>query len=402
MRHMSIPKPVWHWAFYDFANSSYVLIYQTYLLPIYFSAILIAHGFSLKAWGISNGISTVLGIILAIALGRYSDRHRRLDVFKVLMWLTFFGMLALTAAVAWRENAVFYLFIVTNAFFIATISISDSMLPYLAPNEDAYEYSGFAWGLGYMGGVVSLLVVIVLQQLLPAYSPFLFLSVALFYILFSLYAVSGLKDVTLNEPAVSEVKHYITSKQRALLFFGYWLISESITVIILFFSIFASRELGYSTMRIGLSLLALQIVAFPTTWLGGRLTKTYHTLPLLGLSILCWVVVIILMVTTKNPIAFVLAILLAGTALGNSQSFLRAQYSTLIDPSESGFQFGLYAFISQAAVSVGPIIYGMASDQLQSQKIPLIGLAVLMGLGFICIRHVIHQVHIPRIANING
>lgn len=396
---MSLPKNIWRWAFYDFANSSYVLIFQAFLLPAFFSTVLFAQGYSLSAWGIANGISTAIGILLAIILGKYADKHNRLKIFKWIILTCFAGMATLSLFVGIFTSGVFYLFIFTNCLFIASLSLSDSILPYVSNKNSSYEYSGFAWGFGYLGGIASLIVAVILQKLFSEYSPIVFLSVAIFYLCFSLYALNGLKDTPLNEPKDENKKDIISKKQKISLLIGYWLISESITVIILFFSIFATKELGFSTFKIGISLLFVQLIGFPATWLGGKLTKRFNNVSLLGLSILLWGIVIALMITNPSLVTFALVVFLTGLTIGNSQSFLRAQYSTVINKSESGYQFGIYAFISQAATSFGPIIYGLASDSLGSQKVPMIFLFVLMVIGFVIIWRVMSGVR-PKLETV--
>ena len=388
---MSLPKNVWRWAFYDFANSSYVLIFQAFLLPAFFSTILFAKGYSLSAWGIANGISTAIGILLAVILGKYADKHSRLKVFEWIIYACFVGMATMSFFISVLTDGVFYLFIFTNCLFIASLSLSDSILPYVSDKKSSYEYSGFAWGFGYLGGIASLIVVVILQKVFSEYSPIVFLSVAIFYLCFSLYALNGLKDQQLNLVETKSQNNVLSKKQKTALLIGYWLISESITVIILFFSIFAAKELGFSTFKIGISLLLVQLIGFPATWLGGRLAKRFDSVSLLGLSILLWGMVIGLMITSPTLIAFALVIFLTGLTIGNSQSILRAQYSTIINKSESGYQFGIYSFVSQAATSIGPIIYGLASDSFGSQKVPMLVLFVLMVLGFLTIRNVMKQ-----------
>ncbi len=390
---MSLPKNVWRWAFYDFANSSYVLIFPAFLMPVYFSTVLFAHGYSLGSWGIANGVSTVIGVLLAIVLGKFADKGDRLKVLKFVTLACFAAIVALSVFIGIFVDAVFYTYIFTNALFLACLSLSDSILPHVSDKKNSYEYSGFAWGFGYLGGIASLIVVVVLQKMFSEYSPVVFLSVAAFYLGFSLYALNGLRSTPLNVAEKEDGGVVVTKKQKTLLLTGYWLISESITVIILFFSIFASTELGLSTAMIGASLLLVQVVGFPATWLGGRLAKRFGSVLLLGLCVLIWGVVIALMINSPNMITFALIVFFTGLTIGNSQSFLRAQYSTIIDKGDSGYQFGIYAFISQAATSVGPIVYGLASDSLGSQKIPMVVLFGLMVVGFLLVRVVMKRVN---------
>lgn len=381
---MSLPKPVRSWGFYDFANSSYVLIYQSFLLPVYFSSVLASKGFGLSAWGWANGLSTILGVLLSIVIGNHADKHNRMTAFKWTIVGSFIGMCVLSFAVQYTPEYVFHLYVVTNTLFIITLSLSDSILPYLADLKEAYHYSGFAWGFGYVGGIASLIIVMLLQRLFGEYAPPVFLSVAIFYILFSVYSLYGLRKVKLNEPRIKDqAKLRIEKTKKILLLLGYWLISECITVIVLFYSIYAATELELSSFTIAITLLVVQLIAFPATWFGGRLATSGNSLYWLGISILLWGIVIILLTLNLGTLGLVFIVLFTGLIIGNSQSYLRAQYSTFIDKSESGFQFGLYSIISEAAVFIGPVIYGYASDYLHSQKIPLLVLFGLMLVGYL-------------------
>jgi MFS-type transporter involved in bile tolerance (Atg22 family) len=86
MKHLFKNRLLKFWAYYDFANSSYVLIFQSFLLPVFFVTILQNNfGYSNFSWGLANGISTFLGVILAIFGGQYADKNERIKVFKSMI-----------------------------------------------------------------------------------------------------------------------------------------------------------------------------------------------------------------------------------------------------------------------------------------------------------------------------
>ena len=390
---MSIPKSLRSWAFYDFANSAYILIYSSLLLPLYFSTILIKEGYSLGAWGTANAVATIIGVIISILIGKYADSHCRFKSFKWSIVASFLGMLLLAFAVKYLQSSVYYIFILTQSVFILSLSLSDSILPYIATKKEAYEHSGFAWGFGYLGGITALLIAIPLQKFTgDDYSPIVFLSTAIFYAIFSAYSLSGLKKVKMNEPTPEKKSVILTTAQKWVLFIGYWLISEGVTVILLFFTIYLSKELGFTTAKIGVCILLVQLIGFPATWIGGRLSKRYNTLHLLGITILLWGICIMFLVFNTGLIGLGILILTGAMAVGNSQSYLRAQYSNVIDRSESGYRFGLFTIVSEAAVFVGPIIFGFSSDILHSQRIPFIALYVSMVIGYFLVWKVIRRI----------
>ena len=133
---------------------------------------------------------------------------------------------------------------------------------------------------------------------------------------------------------------------------GYWFISEAITVILLFITIYLTKELAFSNLKVGLTLLFVQLIAFPATWYGGILAKKFDSVKLLGITIIFWGICLFLLISGADFIRLVFIIIFGALALGNSQSYLRAQYSNIIEKSESGFQFGIYSIASEASVFV--------------------------------------------------
>lgn len=389
---MSLPKAVKAWAWYDFANSGYILVFSSFLLPAYFASVLLHYGYPLTTWGLANGLSTALGIILSIIGGKFADSRGKLNVLRATIFLTFIGMAALSFATSMAPTAVFTLFIVTQAFFIFTLSLSDSVLPHLSRTTQAFRYSGFAWGVGYIGGIVSLLIVMVIQGVTSEFSLLAFLGASVFYLLFSLVALNGLRTGIDLPPTDESMPPTISRQQKIRFLLGFWVISEVITVFILFFSLYCSKELGLTSTQIGYFLLLIQLVALPATIIGGKLavdqTKTFL---IFKLSIACFIVSFLLLLLPASLLTLVLVAILGGLAVGNSQSILRAQYARVVDPKKSGAEFGVYSFVSQAAVVIGPILYGWSSDALQSQRLPLIALTVAMCVGFLIIAPVMKK-----------
>jgi len=379
------------WAWYDFANSSYVLVYQAYLLPVYFVTRL-PHASALLSWGLVNAISTALGVLLSVLIGMRADRARRLEHLRAFVWLSFLGMIAVSACVALAPSYVPLTYTLANTAFIVTLSLSDSMLPFLSNNRgEALRASGYAWGFGYVGGILAMPIVFAAQRVWGDYSAAAFGSVALFYIVFSNYSFRGLQTAALNAEVDKSAAPPITTSQRVMLLVGVWLISEAITVIILFFSTYASAELKLSTTIVGAMLLGVQLIGWPSTIFGGRLGTRYNDLNLLGVSIALWVAVLVILLSHPSMAALAVVVVLTGLVIGNSQSYLRAQYSDVVFRWHSGRDYGIYAIASEVSVIIGPVLYGWGSDRLGSQRIPLMTLAAAMLVGYVVVRQILRR-----------
>jgi UMF1 family MFS transporter len=384
------------WAWYDFANSSYALIFQSFLLPVFFAKVLEAHGYQLAAWGFVNGLSTLIGVILAIAAGTYADNNERLKIFAGLIFGTFAFMGLLSWAVSSAVEYVPGLFVVVNALFIASVSVSDSILPFISTDTNkTIANSGYATGFGYLGGLLCLFMVLGLQELLGDYSSWVFFSVAVFYVLCSGYSLHGLKRASLNVRGEEKttLADYIEVKSIGGLFLGFWLITEAITVTVLFYSIYASTELKLSSSDIAYTLVFIQSIAFFATWFAGQLptasgSKIWRDpVSLLGVSILIWIVLILYLslgVRTLGELYIVAG--LGGLVVGNTPSLVRSLYAVTIDKRIAGRSFGIYSVTTKAATLIGTMAYGYAADILGSQRIPMLFVAAGMVLGFVVVK----------------
>lgn len=384
------------WAWYDFANSSYVLIFQSFLLPVFFSEVLQAQGVGLSSWGLVNGISTFLGVALALIVGDYSDRNERLRVLNRLIVLAFVGMSVLSWAITSAQSFVPYLFILTNAFFIASTSISDSILAFIADSKNStIKASGFGWGFGYIGGIICLLIVLVVQKVFGDYSFLAFFSVAIFYAVFSYVCVSQLKGLDLNKGegnTTGDTTRRIVPRNSKILLVGFWLIAESITVTILFYSIYASSELKIKSQDIAVTLLIIQFVGFFATWLGGSLPQISKRAVLqqptflLGVTIVIWVVLIAyLSLFARSLVDLYIVAIMTGLVIGNTQSFIRSIYALSIERQHAGRQFGIFAVITQAAALVGTWAYGAAAEAY-GQRMPMLFIAAAMIVGYLLVK----------------
>ncbi|MDA8553227.1 MFS transporter [Alphaproteobacteria bacterium] len=181
-------RALWSWALYDFANSAFTTIVITFIFAIYFADVLVCSAewagclsadaeaqMSLAErlgdtrgqalWGYSQTFITLLVAVLAPVFGAIADLGGRRKP-----WIFTFSMICIVATVGlffMRPDPMFIipailLVAVANAGFELGIVFNSSMLPDLVEKEKVGRWSGLAWGLGYFGGLVSLVVCLVL------------------------------------------------------------------------------------------------------------------------------------------------------------------------------------------------------------------------------------------------
>ena len=159
-------RAVLAWCLYDWANSSYPTVIVTFVFAAYFTTTLSADPEAgTGRWGGALAISGLVVAVLAPVLGALADQGGRRKP-----WIGGFTVIAVVCAAAlWLVEpdptfALLALVLVAtgNAAFEFAQVFYNSMLPDLAPRGRVGRLSGWAWGLGYAGGLACLGLALVL------------------------------------------------------------------------------------------------------------------------------------------------------------------------------------------------------------------------------------------------
>ncbi|EKE27927.1 MAG: hypothetical protein ACD_3C00125G0001 [uncultured bacterium (gcode 4)] len=374
------------YGFYDFANSAYGIVLQNYLLPTYFSVVLINHWLTLGSWWLANWISTLIGVVIGIYVWKLADRNW--DMIKPFLYLVvsaFLFSLMLWYAVYSDPKYVFWIYMISNWLYIWSISLYNWLLTRLVDKKESHEFSGFAWGFWYLWWIIWLVIIMLLQKVFWTYSPFIFIFISIFYIIFSLISVIWIKNSKLEIKQSEKWEKPITNKTKLKLLFWYWLISECITVILLFFGVYITGELKLSLTIAGVCMLLVQVIGLPSTIYWSRLFSRLWERKSMNIMVAIWVIAIISLVIGIWYSWLIITLILWWLVVWNTQSLMRSEYSNLIDSSKSWFEFGIFGFITQIWSFIWPIIYWYLSDWLWSQKIPLLIFGIFMVIWLIFI-----------------
>ncbi|MFQ5971719.1 MAG: MFS transporter [Alphaproteobacteria bacterium] len=152
------------WSLYDWANSPFPTLVLTFVIPAYFAQAVTAEVTTGTAqWGVMQTLASLAIAALSPVLGAIADRRGGCKP-----WIAGFTLLmAATTALLWTvrpqpDDAMRLLWLVGVALvaFELAIVFYNAMLPHLVPDAWLGRVSGWAWGLGYLGGLVALIVVL--------------------------------------------------------------------------------------------------------------------------------------------------------------------------------------------------------------------------------------------------
>ena len=155
-------KGVLAWALYDWANSSFPTVVITFVFAAYFTKGVAADEITgTSQWGYAMSASALAVAVAAPIFGAIADQSGRRKP-----WLAVFTLIAVIAsALLWfvRPDVSFVVLAlilagIGNFAFESGMVFYNAMLPDLTPAKRIGRVSGWAWGLGYAGGLSCLVI----------------------------------------------------------------------------------------------------------------------------------------------------------------------------------------------------------------------------------------------------
>ncbi len=427
-------KGIWSWMLFDWAGQPFHTLVITFIFAPYFASTLFAtEAEGQSVWGFLVGFAGILVAISAPFLGAAADktgpRKPWVFAFSALFAVGSFG---LWWAAPGAESLI-WVYIAFIAAFIGAeymIIFTNSMLPDLVPRAEVGKLSGYGWALGYVGGVLILIVYLALISTAPGsdttligISPILGLDPALgeparasgpisaiwfvvFAIPFFLFTPDSRKDTSLKgavEEGVGGIKDTLR-KLRAypqlwMFFLSSMLYRDGLVVLYSFGAIYSAGVLGWGSFELGIFGIAAAVAGAFGAWGGGWWDGKKGPMPVVQTSILALLLVSIAVLTiTKTSVLLMpvpegsslpnIAFFLCGAVIGAAGGAMQASSRTLVVRFVDGKlpmteAFGIYAMAGKATAFIGPILVGVVTAATDSQRAGISPVVILFLLGII-------------------
>jgi MFS transporter, UMF1 family len=407
----SIPnkREILSWCFFDFANSSFTTIIITIVYSVYFRNI-IAMGRTDgdRLWAFGNTISQTLVLLSAPLLGAIADYSAFKKRFLFLSYITciiFTALLTLT-----RPGEILFalgIFIVANFAFSSGENFIASFLPEISKPEDMGKISGFGWALGYIGGLVSLLLCFPLLKggfgIENADNLRMTnLLVAVFFLIAGIPTflwVRERKKATDLPPGMSYVRAGFSRIQdtfahirrfrelfRFLIIFGIY--NCGVTTVVVFAAIYAVETVKLTGSEFLVFFLITQISASLGAFLFGLAQDRIGPKKTIYATLTIWLVTIAGAYFSTDKTMFFIVGNLAGLGLGSSQSAARALVGLFSPVEKSAEFFGFWGLFWKLSTAIGPLVFGLLSSGTGNQRLAILVTGVffiigMIGLGFI-------------------
>jgi UMF1 family MFS transporter len=299
-------------------------------------------------------------------------------------------------------------FALANFGYQAALIYYDALLPDVARPETRGRLSGVGVALGYVGSIVSALLLglttdangdITATSFLLIGSLFAVFAIPIFVIVRERQAALG--TFTMGEAlrSWSQLRATLShARQRPGLvrfIIGRFFYTDPINTAIAVMSLFAINAVGFTQGEARGVLVGLIVVAVIASFFWGILCDRIGPKRTLMLVLASWTVGLLLIGLWLDRIPFLIAGAILGSGLGGVAGTDRRLRRRLTRPVGVGEMVGLYGMAGKLSAVVGPLMYGGIVFALDPERngpiayqVAILSLLVLMVIGYWIVRAV--------------
>jgi UMF1 family MFS transporter len=404
-------RELWAWCIYDFANSSFSTLIVTVAYSVYFVQVVARHlepaGMPERVWFWGYSASMFVAALLCPTLGALADARASKRPFLIASTLVCVVCTALLSFVkagdVWLGLVLFGL---ANIAFDLGFMFCCAFLVELATPERMGRISGYGWGLGYVGGLLSLALAFPFikggftEANLPLYRAS-FAVTAAFFLLASLPTFLWLRERAVPQTknggagwreALSRLaqtgRRLARYRDLAAYLIAYLTYTDAINTVIVASALFANKVLDFSPGDLIIYFLVTQVTAGAGAVLFGGMADRIGAKRTISVTLLIWIVTVVAASLVQTHAQFYAIGLVAGAVLGANQSASRTLLGLFTPPGRQAEFFGFFSITGKFAAIIGPLVYGEVTAWAGSQRWAVLSMAVFFGVGLFILQWV--------------
>jgi UMF1 family MFS transporter len=392
------------WVMYDWANSAFATTIMAAVLPVYYASVAGANlegNLATVYWAYTSSISLLVAAVLGPILGAVADfRGTKKRFLAIFMAVGVLGtaLLYLVKTGDWMMASFF--FVLGELGFAGSLVFYDSLLPHIAGPDEIDQVSARGYATGYLGGGILLAINLAMIMLAPdeltgLMTRLTFITVALWWFVFSIPLLRLVSEpphrVLPGEAGVNPVRVSFQRlgrtfsdirRYRDLFIFlvAFWFYNDGIGTIIKMATIYGT-EIGIGQTTLIGTLLMVQFVGIPFSFLFGWLAKKIGTKPSIYISLLVYTGISIMGYFLSQEWQFWVLGVAVATVQGGSQALSRSLFGRLAPKSKSAEFFGFFSVSEKFAGIVGPFIFGVVGQIMGNSRLAIISLVIFFIIG---------------------
>jgi len=390
-------REIFGWAMFDFANQAYTLLIITVVFGDLFTRVIVGdapdYRFGNLLWSLALSTSYLLVVVCSPVAGAIMDYTASKKRFLFASYLlTVVATAALYFVAPGYALLGVLLLIVSNFAYSIGEAFIASFLPGLGPPEDLGKISGFGWALGYVGGMVSAIFVLLVLGEVSAENferirwvgPW----AAAFFLLAAIPTFLWVRErgerralppgtgyVRMGIARVRQtLGHLRTHRDLGVLFVSVFFSMSGIYIVIAYAFIYGAQVIGWDESVRTLMFVLVQITAALGALGFGFIQDRLGALRTYGITLVMWMLAIALIYLTPVlsvlaqevlgrdwPAQYIFLVVgcVAGLSLGSCQSATRTLVGLFSPLSRSGELFGFWGLAMKAAGVFGLLAIGL-------------------------------------------
>lgn len=398
------------WGLWDFGEQAFHTVILTFVFSVYLTNAVADD--PTRGATVFTGAQTWAGIVMALlapALGSWGDRVRSS---RLMLTITTVGAIICTALLWFTEPDDSYLMfgavvIAVGGLFVELAGVFyNAILLKISTPETYGRISGFAWGMGYIGGVIALVLTLFGFVLgdgllgLPTENGENFRGIALLCAAwFTVFGIPLLVLAPKDEPREEGEKFnlamayrdlfrrviHLWREERLLLHFfaASAVYRDGLSAVFALAGVLAASAYGFSTEDTIYFGLAANFVAGVSTWLAGRADDRFGPKRVIVSSLSAMIAFGIVIMISGAQLTFWICGMGIAALVGPVQSASRSALAHLTAPEHAGENFGLYATTGRAISFLAPGLYWMLVGLTDNARMGIIGIVAVLFVGLL-------------------
>jgi UMF1 family MFS transporter len=415
-RDVTVPtRTILAWGAWDWGSSAFNAVATTFVFTVYLTSKSFGdtdHSSALLGWAL--GVAGVLVALTAPVTGELTDAAGRrklwLAIFSALVALCLVATVFVQAAPSFLWFGIVTIAVGTIFYELAAVNYN-AMLTQVSTPQTIGKVSGLGWGLGYVGGIVLLLIVYVLfisgdggaLHISTQNGWNIRLSMLIAAIWFAVFAIPVLVGVRENraprEVAAQRTSFFGAYAVLGRTIAGLWresrnavwfllasaIFRDGLTGVFTFGGVLAAGTFGFSSGQVIIFAIAANIVAGVSTIATGPLDDRIGPKPVIVTSLTGLVIAgaLVFVLHSGGATVFWVFGLILCLFVGPAQSASRTFLARLIPEGREGEVFGLYATTGRAATFLAPTAFALFVELFGAQIFGVIGIVLVLLIGLL-------------------
>ena len=391
-------KEVFAWSLYDFANQPFTTIIVTFIYSAFFVKVIAPNPqIGTAMWANAIAITAIIVSVLSPILGAIADKGGYRKFFLILFtWICAVFSVLLFFPEAGDVFLALTLFIIANIAFEMGTVFCNSYLPDLSNKENSGSISGFAWGLGFVGGLLALFLALFLFDINnPLELRKINILAGIWFAIFSIPTFMFLKDRKKDKLTKKHISDSFSTIRKTFNSITYYKQISQFLIARLFFNdglvtifalggIYAVGTINFTFEEVMLLGIVLNICAGFGSFLFGYLEDKIGAKRVINISLIVLIIATLIAYFAPESNSpkemFWVAGVLIGLMVGPNQSCSRSLMSQLTPKEKQNEFFGFFALTGKATSFLGPLLFGFITLKY-SQQMALWVVIILFVVG---------------------